>query len=125
MAHFPQFHFSLHSLSSLSALERNLAGHRGAAPVAGPYASPPSKQKVSLLVAILETEGPDTIRIKKGTDAGKEVSILKVIVGDEDGGVCRLTAWREVAEQWGGSDPDAHAPAMKRGDIVYLQSEWD
>lgn len=81
-----------------------------------------SKQKVNLLVAIMEVEGPDTIHIKKGPDSGKEVSILKIIVGDEDGGVCRLTAWREVAEQWGGSYANTPAPSLKRGDVVYLQS---
>lgn len=73
--------------------------------------------KVTLLLAALEIEGPDTIRIKNGKDAGKEVSILKMILGDEDGSVCKLTAWREVADAWGGASDTA---AAKRGDIVLL-----
>lgn len=77
------------------------------------------KHKVNLLAAVLEAEGPDTIRIKKGPDAGKEVSLLKIVIGDEEGQVCRLTAWREVAERWGGSYPDE--TSLQRGDVVYLQ----
>ena len=88
--------------------------------VANPFQA--TKQKVNLLVAVLEVEGPDTIHIKKGADAGKAVTILKVIVGDEEGGVCRLTAWREVAEQWGGSYTEASMPSLTRGDVVYIQS---
>jgi hypothetical protein len=76
--------------------------------------------KVNLLLAVLEIEGPDTIRIKKGADAGKEVSILKIILGDEENEVCKLTAWREVAEEWGGY---SKTEAAKRGDVVYLESE--
>ncbi|KAG2135183.1 uncharacterized protein EDB93DRAFT_1242573 [Suillus bovinus] len=51
-------------------------------------------RKVNILLATLEVEGPDTVRVKKGPDAGKEVSVLKMILGDEDGSVCKLTAWR-------------------------------
>lgn len=123
IARFPEFNFSLHNLSSLAALEHGSSDQdRGnqAYQVAYPFES--NKRKVSLLVAVLEIEGPDTIHIKKGVDAGKAISILKVIVGDEDGAVCRLTAWREVAEQWGGSYTDTLEPSLKRGDIVYLQS---
>ncbi|KIP04141.1 hypothetical protein PHLGIDRAFT_76458 [Phlebiopsis gigantea 11061_1 CR5-6] len=109
IARFPENHFSLHSLSSLTVLERGMPAAARA-------------NKVNLLVAIMEVEGPDTIHIKKGPDSGKEVSILKIIVGDEHGGVCRLTAWREVAEQWGGSYANTPAPSLKRGDVVYLQS---
>ena len=124
IARFPEFHFALHSLTSLAALERRSSDvDRGnqAYQVVNPFQE--TKQKINLLVAILEVEGPDTIHIKKGADVGKAVSILKVIIGDEDGGVCRLTAWREVAEQWGGSYTDKSMPSLKRGDIVYLQSE--
>jgi hypothetical protein len=60
-------------------------------------------------------EGPDAVRIKKGLDAGKEVSVLKMILGDEEGSVCKLTAWRDVADAWG-------ALGVKRGDIIYLES---
>ena len=102
ITHFPAFHFNLHALTSLSFLAANQV-----------------TTKVSLLLAILEVEGPDTIRIKKGPDAGKEVSILKLIMGDADNQICKLTAWREVAEAWGGCDD---LPAVKRGDIVWVES---
>lgn len=82
-----------------------------------------NKRKVDLLVAIFEIEGPDTIRIKRGVDAGKEVSVLKVIVGEPGGTVCKLTAWREIADRWGGNYSDSNEASLKRGDIVHLQSE--
>lgn len=72
------------------------------------------------LLAVLEVEGPDTIRIKNGREAGKEVAILKMILGDEGGTICKLTAWREVAERWGGQ---RGAVGVKRGDIVLIESE--
>lgn len=101
---FPAFSFSLHSISSLSSLRTKGKG---------------TGQKVAVLLATLEVEGPDTIRIKQGKDAGKEVSLLKMILGDEEGNVCKLTAWREIADTWGGNDV---APSVKRGDIVYIES---
>ncbi|TFK42251.1 hypothetical protein BDQ12DRAFT_696667 [Crucibulum laeve] len=104
IARFPDFHFSLHSLTSITALgKQRFKGTR----------------KINVLLAALEVEGPDTIRIKKGADAGKEVSILKMILGDEDGAVCKLTAWREVAETWGGGGT---AIAAKRGDILLIEN---
>ncbi|KZT71673.1 hypothetical protein DAEQUDRAFT_92262 [Daedalea quercina L-15889] len=115
---FPAFHFSIHSLTSLSQLvahaqedlqRTGASGHKGS-------------RKVSLLAAILEVEGPDTIRIKKGAEAGKEVCLLKLILGDEDGCVCKLTAWREAAETWGGVDAASAAPSVKRGDVVLLEN---
>jgi hypothetical protein len=104
IARFPSFHFSLHSLTSLSGLSKSGAS---------------GTRKVTVLLAALEVEGPDIIRIKKGADAGKEVSLLKMILGDEDGSVCKLTAWRQVAEVWGG---EGDATALKRGDIVFIDS---
>jgi hypothetical protein len=70
-------------------------------------------------LAVLEVEGPDTVRLKKGKDAGKEVAILKMILGDEGGTICKLTAWREVAERWGGQHDSV---AVRRGDIVLIES---
>ena len=93
---FPSFSFSLHSISSLSSLRTRGKG---------------TGQKVSVLLATLEVEGPDTIRIKQGKDAGNEVSLLKMILGDEDGNVCKLTVWREIADVWGGNGA---APGAKR-----------
>ena len=114
VARFPAFHFSLHRVTALSALPRQ---HDQAQLRASPL-------KVTVLVAVLEVDGPDTVRVKKGADAGKDVSILKMILGDEDGSVCKLTAWREVAESWGGSYSDSAAPAVKRGDVVLLESTF-
>ncbi|KIK38724.1 hypothetical protein CY34DRAFT_90459 [Suillus luteus UH-Slu-Lm8-n1] len=96
IARFPHFQISLHKVSSLTSLY----DARG--------------RKVNVLLATLEVEGPDRVSVKKGPDAGKEVSILKMILGDEDGSVCKLTAWRDVADAWG-------ALGVKRGDIIYLE----
>ena len=114
IAHFPSFHFSLHTVTSLSSL---------AAQVTGTIPGTKGKltRKVNLVLVVLEIEGPDTIRIKNGAEAGKEVSLLKLILGDEEGSVCKLTAWREVAEEWGGS---GQATGTKRGDVVYLESAY-
>jgi hypothetical protein len=106
IARFPSFHFALHSLTSLSSL---------------PTTSSKGSRKVNILLAVLEVEGPDTIHIKKGADAGKEVAILKLILGDEEGCICKLTAWREVAEAWGGV---GDAVGVKRGDVLYVESMY-
>ncbi|KAJ8583142.1 hypothetical protein M405DRAFT_749097 [Rhizopogon salebrosus TDB-379] len=96
----PHFQISLHKISSLTSIYScNIA--RGT--------------KVNVLLAALEVEGPDAVRVKKGLDAGKEVSILKMILGDEEGSVCKLTAWRDIADAWG-------TLGVKRGDIIYLEN---
>ena len=100
IAHFPSFHFNPNRLSSLSLLGEGA-------------------RKVNLLLAVLEVDGPDVIKIKNGRDAGKEVAILKLIVGDEEGRVGKLTAWREIAEMWGGSLEGT--TAVKRGDVILLE----
>lgn len=102
---FPSFHFNMHTLSSLSQLTADK--------VKGSI-------KINVLLAVLEVEGPDTLRLKKGADTGQEVSILKLILGDEEGNVVRLTAWRETAEHWGGSGTGI---ATKRGDVVHIESK--
>ncbi|KAH9932464.1 uncharacterized protein B0H18DRAFT_985642 [Fomitopsis serialis] len=112
---FPEFHFSIHTLTTLSQLAAHAQANIGRAGTTGRKGS----QKVTILAAVLEVEGPDTIRIKKGAEAGKEVSLLKLILGDEEGCVCKLTAWRETAETWGGADA---AAGVKRGDIVLLEN---
>ena len=43
-----------------------------------------------------------------------------MILGDELVNVAKLTAWREIADLWGGN---ADSAAVKRGDIVHLQGE--
>ncbi|KAI0076131.1 hypothetical protein K474DRAFT_1645534 [Panus rudis PR-1116 ss-1] len=112
VARFPAFHFNLHSVTSLATLSNEKSTKK----------SPSGSRKVNVLVAILEVEGPDTIRVKQGVDAGKEVALLKLIIGDEDGSVFKLTAWREVAESWGGSIPEQSVPGVKKGDIVLLEN---
>lgn len=132
IAAFPTVHINVHALMTLGEL---LASATAAIGRAARFT-----RKVALLAAVLEVDGPDAVRIKKGPDAGKEVSVLKLVLGDgdghedtEDGGVggkvCRLTAWREVAEQWSGLadgddsfDDDPSVGAVRRGDIVYLES---
>jgi hypothetical protein len=71
------------------------------------------------LAAVLEVDGPDTITIKNGADAGKQIPLLKMILGDEEGNVCKLAAWQDIADVWGGNTT---YPAVKRGDICYIES---
>jgi hypothetical protein len=104
IAHFPSFYFTFHSLTSLSSLSKTASS---------------GSRKVNMLLAVLEIEGPDTIRVKKGADAGKEVYVLKLILGDEEGRICKLTAWRNVAEAWGGVGDEV---GVKRGDVLYVES---
>ncbi|KAI0358741.1 hypothetical protein OH77DRAFT_1518706 [Trametes cingulata] len=115
IAQFPAFHFSLHNIVSLD----ELIGHAQAAQA---RKLPKTSHKVCVLTAVLEVDGPESIRIKKGPDAGREVSLLKLILGDESGGICKLTAWREIAEDWGGVNPEVSAPSVKKGDIVLLEN---
>jgi hypothetical protein len=102
IARFPSFHFSVNALTSLTSLAKSRVG---------------GTKKVTLLLAVLEVDGPDSFYFKKGKDAGKESFVLKMILGDEDGNVCKLTAWREVAQEWGGAGDEIGA---KRGDILLL-----
>ncbi|KAF8971855.1 hypothetical protein BDZ97DRAFT_1150617 [Flammula alnicola] len=104
IARFPSFHFNMHTLTSLTRLSGSKFN---------------GSRKINVLLAVLEVEGPDVIRIKKGAGAGKEISILKMILSDEEGTVSKLTAWREVAEEWGGA---GEAVAAKRGDIVFIEN---
>ncbi|KIY73186.1 hypothetical protein CYLTODRAFT_342688 [Cylindrobasidium torrendii FP15055 ss-10] len=101
IAQFPQFHFSLNSLTTLESLH----GH--------------GSKQVSMLLAVLEIQGPDGITLRKGKDAGREVYLLKLTLGDSDNQVCTLTAWRETAENWGGLND---SPGIQRGDIVHIQN---
>jgi hypothetical protein len=97
LALLPSFAFRLASISSLSALR-----------------TPRPPPKLTVLVAVLEIDGPDIVKIKRGVDEGKELAVLKLILGDDDKIVARCTAWRDVAETW--------ADGLKRGDVVCLSS---
>jgi hypothetical protein len=106
----PAFHFNPHTIISLYGLTSAAAASHSK-----------GSRKVNLLVAVLESEGPDAIRIRKGPEAGKEITLLKLVVADGDGGIAKVAAWREVAEQWGGSN---RSPCVRRGDIILLESEY-
>ncbi|KIK11151.1 hypothetical protein PISMIDRAFT_123204, partial [Pisolithus microcarpus 441] len=113
---FPNFQFSLRTVTSLASLRSTLCGQDQV------RQRQKSSHKVNVLAAILEVEGPDTIKVKTGPRAGQEASILKLILGDEEGCVCRLTAWRDTAEVWGGYGMDSDSPpAITRGDVVYFE----
>ena len=106
---FPHFSFNLHTLRLVKALVDMAKASRAKGTL-----------KVNVLMAGLEVEGPDTVTIRKGPHAGSQVSILKMILGDGDGNVFKLTAWRDVAEMWGiGTDTQ---PSIRRGDIVLFRS---
>ncbi|KIM56206.1 hypothetical protein SCLCIDRAFT_250825 [Scleroderma citrinum Foug A] len=77
----PNFQFSLHAVTSLSSLRsasHPLSMHDYYSRRQGAGGS----RKVNIIVAVLEVEGTAMIKAKKGLDAGKEVSILKMILGD-------------------------------------------
>ncbi len=129
---FPTFRINLNLLTSLQSLT-----HLTPATLSRTSANPDTfgggsdqQRKFNIVAAVLEIETGwsgtevEMITIKKGKDAGKEVAVLKMVVGDESGGVCKLTAWREVAERWGGCGDIADKfTAIKKGDIVLIESE--
>jgi hypothetical protein len=98
IARFPNFQFSLGTLSVLAS----------------------AQGKTCLLLAVLEVDGPDEVTVRRGPDAGRVVSVLRLIVGDEASTIRKLTAWREVAETWGGATQDAMG--IRCGDVVYFES---
>jgi hypothetical protein len=98
IARFPNFQFSLGTLSELAS----------------------AQGKTCLLLAVLEVEGPDEVTVRRGPDAGRVVSVLRLIVGDEASTIRKLTAWREVAEAWGGATQDT--VGIRCGDVVYFES---
>lgn len=100
IARFPDFHFSLGTLSALAS----------------------ARGKACLLLAVLEVDGPDEVTLRRGPDAGRVVSVLRLIVGDEASTIRKLTAWREIAESWGGTTQDTVGVGVRRGDVVYFES---
>jgi len=106
---FPHFSFNLHTLRLVKALVEMAKSSRTKGTL-----------KVNVLMAVLEVEGPDAVTIRKGQYAGNQVSILKMILGDGDGNILKLTAWRDVAEMWG-IGTDVQLP-IRRGDVVLFQS---
>ncbi|KIO27140.1 hypothetical protein M407DRAFT_243472 [Tulasnella calospora MUT 4182] len=102
---FPTFHFSLHKVSSLSSVI--LADVRTR-----------QRRLVTLLVAVLEMDGPSVVPTK----AGEEMGLLKIIVGDETGCVSKIVVWRETALVWGGGEDRLGLGAMRKGDVVLLEN---
>lgn len=108
IARFPTFHFDIRALTPLMAFTR-------------------LSRKTNVLVAILEIEPARAVKLKnkkpkapkKGLerfqDEGEEVSVLNMIVGDADGSIARVTAWRAVAEEW--------STTVRRGDVVHIHSK--
>lgn len=97
IARFPEFQLSLGALSALAS----------------------ANGKVHLLLAVLEVDGPDDVTVRRGPDTGHVISVLRLILGDETSTICKLTAWREVAETWGGA---TQVVGVRRGDVVYFES---
>jgi len=100
IARLPSFHIPVNRISSIDSVSQI---ENSAYPA----------RKVCLLVAVLDMEGPNVVRIKKGQDAGKEAAVLGLVVGDEEGKIAKITVWRERAEDWSGM--------MRKGDVVYLR----
>lgn len=103
IARLPSFHIPVNRLSNIESVLRI---ENSAYPV----------RKVCLLVAILDMEGPNVVRVKKGQYAGKETTVLGLVVGDEEGKIAKITVWRECAEEWSGM--------VQKGDVVYLRGTW-
>ncbi|KAG8748626.1 hypothetical protein FRC10_000017 [Ceratobasidium sp. 414] len=95
---FPAFHFSLRTLTPLR-VALTPAG-RGSV-------------RVTLLVAVFEVDGPDPITTKNG----QETHLLRLVIGEDDGSVGKLVAWRDTALEWGGA---RRMPGLRRGDVVLL-----
>ena len=102
IARFPDFQFSLGTLSALVS----------------------ARGKSCLLLAVLEVDGPDEVTVRHGPETGRVVSVLRLIVGDEASTIRKLTAWREVAEVWGGTAQETAGGGerVRRGDVVYFES---
>jgi Shieldin complex subunit 2, first OB fold domain len=106
ISRFPTFNFSLNTVSSLSSILH----------VQKPMSI---SSKATLLLGVLEVDGPSYVKVKTGQYAGSEVALVKFVVGYESGALCKMIAWRETAELWGGLEEDS---GMKRGDIILVES---
>ncbi|KAG9119957.1 hypothetical protein FRC07_004769, partial [Ceratobasidium sp. 392] len=95
---FPTFHFSLRTLTPLR-VALTPAG-RGSV-------------RATLLVAVLEVDGPDPITTKNG----QETHLLRLVIGEDDGSVGKIAAWGDTALEWGGAK---RMPGLRRGDVALL-----
>ena len=62
---------------------------------------------------MLEVDGPTRIH----TRVGDEISLLKLIIGDDDGSIVKLVVWRDTADAW------AEGPGVRKGDVVLFESK--
>jgi hypothetical protein len=108
---FPHFAFKFNELSSLSDI------------VAQHHETGRRPSTISFLAAVLEVDGPASVLLKRGPEAGKDVAVLNLIVAEDQSSIMKLTAWREVAEDMSGFD-EANKPKVKQGDIVFFQSRF-
>ncbi|PVG01569.1 hypothetical protein CPB86DRAFT_79516 [Serendipita vermifera] len=99
----PRFRIPLHRATTLKSMLQ------GRAPRNADF------RKVCTLVGVIDIDGPDIVRVKKGKDAGKEIGLLKIIMADADGSIVRLTIWRSLAQTWGES--------IRRGDVIFFEGE--
>lgn len=102
IARLPTFRIPISRLASLKRLMQPQTATRMS-----------NSTKIVVLAGVLDIDGPDYVRIRKGVDAGREVALLKLVVGDAEGGICKLTVWRELAEEWG--------DMLSKGDVVLFQ----
>jgi len=100
IARLPSYHIPVNQLSSIASVLRM---ENSAYPA----------RKVCMLVAILDMEGPNVVRIKKGQYAGQDTVVLGLVVGDEKAKIAKVTVWRERAEEWGGM--------LRKGDVVHMR----
>ena len=100
IARFPAFHFNPHALAPLAVLLPRDGAQR----------------KTNVPAAVPEADGPHIVRVRRGPEAGREVSVLRLALSDAAGGLTRLAASRDVADGWA----DA---GVRRGDVVHLESE--
>lgn len=107
ISRFPTFNFSLDHVTSLSSL-MSAVGNRNLQFV-----------KVNLLVSILEVDGPVYVTSKNKNNP-EEMALLKLIIGDDGGQICKLIVWRETAEIWSGLS--SNNSTLRRGDVVYFES---
>jgi hypothetical protein len=104
---YPLFNFSIRNVSPLSSILQRAKG------------TAPEPLKASMVVAIIDLQGPDSVTIKKGMNEGTKVSRLELTIGDDDDSIASLTAWRETAEKWGNATEEA---GVKKGDVIFLES---
>jgi hypothetical protein len=103
LGRLPLFAFSLNNLTTIATI-RSFARTRPGRAGSG---------RATLLLAVLEADGPDTVTLRQGPERGKEVSVMRCLCGDDDGELAKITAWREPAEEMG-------AAGVRRGDVIHF-----